>query len=244
VSKTQAALRHPGQFKGGNHRADTNLNIDGRDTGGARLATPSAQADIDIEEKGAADPKRARGWVPIEGRFGGGTYFVNSTSPTDIVVRAEIMLIPTGTGTANDVKAITGTEDAIGKAVSTKGYRVDLKFVDVASPYTFKVNVDPCRWEVATNWSGGDPRGFAHELHHLFAFELDRYNDIGSHATNQSMEVAQRLEWFEKELSKPAGFNDPTSIMDSAPHPNESDVCTVAGLDVKTCVAAGCGKSP
>ena len=150
-----------------------------------RLATPSAQADIDIEEKAAADPKRARGWVPIKGRFGGGTYFVNRTSPTDIVVRAEIMLIPTGRGTTNDVKAIKGMEDAIEKATSTKGYRVDLKFVDVAGPYTFKVNVDPSRWEVATNWSGGDPRGFAHELHHLFAFELDRYNYIESHATNQ-----------------------------------------------------------
>ena len=244
MSKTQAALRHSGQFTNGNHRADTNLNIDGRDTGGARLATPSAQADIDIEEKGAADPKRARGWVPIKGRFGAGTYFVNRTSPTDIVVRAEIMLIPTGTGTTNNVKAIKGMEDAIEKAASTKGYRVDLKFVDGASPYTFKVNVDPSRWEVATNWSGGDPRGFAHELHHLFAFELDRYNYIESHATNQSMEVAQRLVWSEKELSKPPGFNHPTPIMDSAPHPNESDVCTVAGLDVKTCVAAGCGKSP
>jgi hypothetical protein len=65
---------------------------------------------------------------------GGGTYFVNRTSPTDIVVRAEIMLIPTGTGTANDVKAIKGIEDAIEKAASAKGYRVDLKFVDVAAP--------------------------------------------------------------------------------------------------------------
>ena len=51
-------------------------------------------------------------------------------------------------------------EDAIEKAASTKGHRVDLKFVDVAGPYMFKVNVDPSRWEVATNWSGGDPRGF------------------------------------------------------------------------------------
>jgi hypothetical protein len=58
------------------------------------------------------------------------------------------------------------------------------------------------------------------------------------------MEVAQRLVRLEKELIKPAGFNDPTSIMDLAPHPSESDVCTVAGLDVKTCVAARGGKSP
>ena len=46
------------------------------------------------------------------------------------------------------------------------------------------------------------------------------------------------------ELTKPAGYNDPTSIMDSAPHPNASDVCTVAGLDEKTCVAARTGKKP
>jgi hypothetical protein len=57
------------------------------------------------------------------------------------------------------------------------------------------------------------------------------------------MEVAQRLVWFEKELSKPAGFNDPTSIMDSTLHPNESDVCTVAELDVKSRFAAPGDKS-
>ena len=210
----------------------------------ARLATPAAQADVDVEEKASADPQRAKRWVAIKGKFGGGTYFVDRTSPRDIVIRAEILLIPTGTGTAKDVKAIKAMEDAIEKAASTKGYRIDIKFVDVASPYTFKVEVNPSRWEVATNWSGGDPRGFAHELHHLFAFELDRYSYIEAHSTNQSMAVDQRLVWFEKELSKPARFNDPTSIMDLAPHPNESDVCTVAGLDVKNCVAARGGKSP
>ena len=102
---------------------------------------------------------------------------------------------------------------------------------------TFTVEVDPGKWEVATNWSGGDPVGYAHELHHMFAFELDRYNYIESHATNESMEIPNRLYWFRKELDKPAGYNDPTSIMNSAAHPNDSDVCAVAGLDQAKCMA-------
>jgi hypothetical protein len=142
VQERQSPRRHKPQHRRPRH------------TSGRGWPRSALRPTIDIEEKAAADPKRARGWVAIKGRFGGGTYFVNRTSPTDIVVRAEIMLIPTGTGTTNNVKAIKGMEDAIEKAASTKGYRVDLKFVDVAGPYTFKVNVDPSRWEVATNWSG------------------------------------------------------------------------------------------
>jgi hypothetical protein len=72
----------------------------------------------------------------------------------------------------------------------------------------------------------------------MFAFELDRYNYIDAHSTNASMQIDQRLIWFRKELGKPANFNDPTSIMDQAPHPNDRDVCAVAGLDMATCLAA------
>jgi hypothetical protein len=97
------------------------------------------------------------------------------------------------------------------------------------------VTVDPGKWEVATNWAGGDPLGYAHELHHLLAFELDKYNYIEAHSKRESMAVHDRLIWFQKELGKPAGFNDPTSIIADAEHPNDSDVCAVAGLDPKTC---------
>lgn len=209
-----------------------------------RVAKPAAKAATQREEKAAADPRRAKRWVAIKGKFGGGTYFVDRASPTDIVVRAEVMLTAKGTGTAADVNAIKTMEDGIEKAASTKGYLVDLTFVTVAGPNTFHVDVDPSQWEVATNWSGGDPVGFAHELHHMFAFERDRYNYIESHTTNESMEIADRLVWFDDELDKPAGYNDPTSIMSSAPHPNASDVCAVAQLNEKTCIAARTGKKP
>lgn len=207
-----------------------------------RVAKPAAKSATQREEKAAADPRRAKRWVAIKGKFGGGTYFVDRASPTDVVVRAEVMLTARGTGTAGDVNAIKAMEDGIEKAASAKGYLVDLTFVNVAGPNTFRVDVDPSQWEVATNWSGGDPVGFAHELHHMFAFERDRYNYIESHATNEAMEVTDRLVWFNDELDKPPGYNDPTSIMSSAPHPNASDVCAVAQLDEKTCIAARTGK--
>jgi len=46
-----------------------------------------------------------------------------------------------------------------------------------------------------------------------------------------------RMYWFREELKKPAGYNDPASIMDAAAHPNDNDVCTVAGLNAATCLA-------
>jgi Domain of unknown function (DUF4157) len=202
----------------------------------ARLSKPAEARQTTLEERASADVKRT--WVPIKGKFGDGTYYVDRTSPTNIVVKADILLTPKGTGTKKDVDAIKGMEDAIEKAASNKGYIVDIRFVNTAGPDTFKVDVDPSQWEVATNWSGGDPTGFAHELHHLFAFELDRYNYIESHATNKDMQVADRLYWFRKELEKPPNYNDPTSIMNSAAHPNDDDACRVAGLDVATCVPA------
>jgi hypothetical protein len=201
-----------------------------------RLAKPAEAKQKTLEEKASADPKRS--WTPIKGKFGGGTYYVDRTSPTNIVVKADILLTPKGTGTKKDVDAIKGMEDAIEKAASNKGYIVDIRFVDTAGPDTFKVDVDPSQWEVATNWSGGDPLGFAHELHHMFAFDLDRYNYIEAHAANRDMQIPDRLYWFQQELQKPADYNDPTSIMNSAAHPNDDDACRVAGLDVKTCVPA------
>ena len=201
----------------------------------ARLKQPAEAKNVTLEEKASSDPKRK--WVAIPGKFGGGTYYVDRSSPTNIVVKANILLTPKGTGTKKDVDAIKRMEDAIEKAASTKGYLVDIRFVDTATPDTFKVDVDPSKWEVATNWSGGDPVGFAHELHHMFAFELDRY-DYTRHASNESMEIPDRLYWFRQELKKPPNYNDPTSIMSSAAHPNDDDACRVAGLDPAICVPA------
>jgi hypothetical protein len=198
-------------------------------------AKPVQDRSVNIEEKASSDPNRK--WVKIKGKFGGGTYEVDRTSQTDIVVRAKVFLKKEGTGAQADVDAIKGMEDGIEKAASTKGYTVDLIFVNAPDADTFTVGVDPSRWEVATNWAGGDVVGYAHELHHLMTFELDRY-DYTSHATNEAMQIEDRLHWFREELKKPPNFNDPTSIMDSAAHPNHDDACRVAGLDPKTCVPA------
>src|SRR5262249_10520069 len=103
-------------------------------------------------------------------------------------------------------------------------------------PFVFDVDTD--KWEDAENWAGGSPVGFAHELHHAIAFELDRYDYVNAHSTNESMVIPGRLHWFRKEMDKPAGFNDSTSIMSSAEHPNDDDVCRVAQLELASCVAA------
>jgi hypothetical protein len=200
-----------------------------------RLAKPAAARNTTLEEKSSANAKRT--WVPIVGKFGGGTYYVDRTSATNIVVKADIHLTAKGAGTKKDVDSIKAMEDGIEKAASNKGYLVDIRFVDTAAADTFQVDVDPSQWEVATNWSGGDPVGFAHELHHMFAFDLDRY-DYTEHASNESMQIPDRLYWFREELKKPANYNDPTSIMNSASHPNDDDACRVAGLDVAVCVPA------
>jgi hypothetical protein len=175
--------------------------------------------------------------VKIKGKFGGGTYEVDRSSATHIVVRIKVFLKAKGSGTKADVDAIKAMEDGIEKAASTKGYIVDLIFRDAPDAETFTVDVDPGKWEVATNWAGGDPLGYAHELHHLMTFELDRYDYTG-HASNEAMEVHDRLYWFRQELKKPPNYNDPTSIMNTAAHPNHDDACRVAGLDPKVCVPA------
>ncbi|OHV25729.1 hypothetical protein BBK14_21595 [Parafrankia soli] len=205
-----------------------------------RLAKPAEAKQTQLEEKASGSPRRK--WVAIPGKFGGGVYYVDRTSLANIVVKARVFLKPAGKGTDKDVERVRRMEDGIEKAASTKGYLVDVVFVKSAAadkfgnpPFT--VEVDPGKWEVATNWAGGDPVGFAHELHHLFAFELDRYDYIEAHADNESMEIADRLHWFREELKKPAGYNSADSIMNNAPHPNGDDVCRVAGLDPARCVA-------
>jgi hypothetical protein len=93
----------------------------------ARLTKPVEAKNVTLEEKASADPKRS--WVAIPGKFGGGTYYVDRTSPSNIVVKADILLTPKGTGTKKDVDAIKSMEDAIEKAASTRGYLVDIRLL-------------------------------------------------------------------------------------------------------------------
>ncbi len=198
-----------------------------------RLKDPAERKRISKEEDAANDPKRKDHWTPVKGRYGGGTYYVDPTSPTDIVVKLDILLTADGKGTADDVKAIKSLEDAIEKAASTEGYIVDVHFVDTAKSDTFQVKVDPSKKQNALNWGGSDPVGFAHEIHHLLVFGDDKYNYIDAHATNKKMKIASRLKWFRQELGKAPDYNDPTSIIAKAPHPDDADACTVAGFTGK-----------
>ncbi|HXI22763.1 MAG TPA: DUF4157 domain-containing protein [Pyrinomonadaceae bacterium] len=199
-----------------------------------RMATPQAKAKEKLEESTSASATLVK-----RPGTSGGNYYVDARDPNNIVVKATIMLTKKGGGTDKDVESIEAMEDAIEKRASTRGYLVDIEFVKVADADTFKVDVDTDRWEYSTNWSGGEPQGFAHELHHLLAFPLDRYNYIEVHGQNDSMNISNRVLWFRKELTKPAGFNDPTSIMSrTMPNPNDDDACRVAGLNVANCVAA------
>jgi hypothetical protein len=195
-----------------------------------RLGTRKGKVNRGLEEKASKAAKKKGTMVGIPGKFGGGTYYVERTSVNDIVIYASVFLKPSGAGTAKDVQAVKAVEDAIEKAASTRGYVVDIDFVNTKAADSFEVEVDAEAWTTATKWAPGDPTGLAHELHHMFAFEVDRYDYIDAHAENDSMAIDDRLHWFREELKKPAGWNDPTSIMDSAPHPNDDDACRTAGL--------------
>ena len=200
----------------------------------ARVVKPAHAKNLKIEETASADPKRR--WVKIAGKFGGGKYEVDRTNPKNIVIRVKVFLKAAGTGTATDVKSVKEMEDGIEKAASAKGFIVDIDFVSAPGNDAFEVDVNPGEWETATNWSGGEPLGFAHELFHLMYYEVDRYDYIASHSTNQSMMIPDRITWFLKQLKKPAGWDNPASIIASGPHPLDDDICRVAGLPEADCI--------
>ena len=207
----------------------------------ARLGTDAGKERKGVEEQAA----KAATFTKKPGKYSVGTpprpmpnYEIDARDPLNIAVRAKVLLTKAGTGTDAQVAAIKGMEDGIEKHASTRGYQVDIDFPTVADADTFQVNVDASEWETATNWSGGEAKGFAHELHHMLAFELDRYDYIESHSANKHMKIKDRLHWFVQEMSKAAGYNTADSIMNSADNPSDDDVCRTAGLNVATCVAS------
>ena len=200
----------------------------------ARVAKPAHAKNLKIEETASADPKRK--WVKIAGKFGGGKYEVDRTNPKNIAIRVKVFLKVAGTGTLTDVQSVKQMEDGIEKAASAKGFIVDIEFVSMPGSDAFEVDVSPGEWETATNWSGGEPLGFAHELFHLMYYEVDRYDYIAAHSTNQSMMIPDRIAWFLAQLKKPAGWDNPASIMAGGSHPLDDDICRVAGLPEADCI--------
>jgi len=239
-------------------RAETATAVKAEDK---RLDTKEAKKTLDVEEAATADPepepapaepgkkaaappkKPGRTWTTYPTRFGKGTYKVDATDLTNIFVKVKVNLTPGGEGTWDDVKSIKRLEDAIEKHASTKGFTVNVEFVNpenkpdfVPDADTVKINANP-RWPNATNW-GGDARGNAHELFHVLNFPLDRYNYIESQSLNKKMVISERLIWFRAQMDKPKGFDNPESLMASGQHPIEEDVCTIAQVDKATCLKA------
>jgi hypothetical protein len=161
---------------------------------------------------------------------------VDRSNPKNIVVRAKVHLQKAGTGTMPTSPVSSRWRTPSKRLPRPRGLLVDVTFVDVADAETFTANVDPSQWETATRWSGGDPTGFAHELFHMFAYRMDCYDYIQSHARNDSMLGKTGCIGLHSSLRSP-GFDNPASLMGEGSHPLDDDARRVAGLDIATCVA-------
>ena len=195
-----------------------------------RLKDPDALAAANEEENAFLDP--ARVWQTRKGE--NGTKFkVDARDVNHIYVTLKVRPLRKGKGTDEDVTRLISMEDAIEKYASTGGYSVNLQFVKKYGNDVFTVGVDTSQWTNSGNWVG-EPRGIAHELHHLLGLD-DRYDYIEAHAENENMVMSDRIYWFRQQMDRP---HDPfinASIMGGGFVAIDDDVCRVAGLDVTTC---------
>ncbi len=174
----------------------------------------------DVEEKHVAT-----GINKVE-RIGeqGKKFYVDRSDLKDIRVHMKVKL----NGIPDEVAKIKQLEDAIEREVSltTKGYVLDIEFVNTSGPDVFEFSVKFCEWANSGNWASG-PVTLSHEVHHALGLG-DRYDYIESHSGNPLMNAPMRLVWFEEELKKTAP-NNPNSKMASSSKPLlNDDVCTVA----------------
>jgi len=177
-----------------------------------------------------------RNWTIRQGR-GGINFLVDRDDPNNIVVKIKVHLSPEGSGTVADVANTKSLEDGIEKHASTRGYTLDIAFVDHSNPDVFEVGVNPDEWTTSGNWVG-DVSSIAHEAHHLLGLR-DRYNYIESHADNEDLAIGDRLHWFREQMRRapdPQGVN--SMMNDHNLSLLDDDVCNVAGLPLDQCVAA------
>ena len=208
-----------------------------------RLATPEAQQTVGRQEQVAANP--VRNWTERRGR-NGKIFFVDQSDPNHIVVRIKIRLLAAaGVTTSQDIANEVILEDAIERVAETRGYTIDVVFVDHDGADVFTFNVDFDKWPTAAN-PVGNARTLAHEIHHLMGLK-DRYDYIESHAANRNMLIPDRLRWFREQMNRQPDPNSDTSLMGSGSRMLDDDVCRVAGLDAETCAATrarGRGETP
>ncbi|SEB20084.1 DUF4157 domain-containing protein [Variovorax sp. YR216] len=168
----------------------------------------------------------------------GKKYKVDRSDPKNIRVRIKVKL----NGVPDEVSKIKSLEDAIERSISmtTKGYYVDIVFVNTTGPDVFEFTVKFCEWPNSGNWASS-PVTLSHEVHHALGL-ADRYDYIEAHAGRSSMRLEMRLDLFVQQMKKTAGPRDPYSKM---AYNNNSllaeDVCAVAfaaGADRNKCIEA------
>ena len=198
------------------------------------LATPEAHQQRGRQEQVADDPSRV--WTQRQGK-NGKIFYVDRRDPAHIVVRIKVRLLAGGVvTTSEDIANEIQLEDAIERVAETRGYTIDVIFIDSDGPDVFTFNVDFDKWPTAAN-PVGNHRTLAHEIHHLMGLD-DRYDYIESHAANRNMDIPTRLHWFRQQMNREPDPGKETSLMGRGSTMLDDDVCRVAGLDVQSCVAA------
>ena len=188
----------------------------------------------DVDEKAVATGSH---FVPRYGEQGK-IYYVDRSDPKNIRVKMKVKL----NGKPEEVSKVKALEDAIERSISmsTKGYFVDIEFVDKSAFDVFEFSVIFCQWPNSGNWASS-PVTLSHEAHHALGLP-DRYDYIESHATNEEMNVEMRLLWFTEQMKKTSGPRDPYSKMDDENNPLlAEDVCAVAypaGYQRNKCIEA------
>lgn len=184
----------------------------------------------DVEEKAVASGTNK---TAKKGE-GGKKYYVDRTDPRNIRVLIKVKL----KGKAEEVESIKKLEDAIERDSHTKGYYLDIVFVNTSGDDVFEFTVSFCQWANSGNWASG-PTTLSHEVHHALGL-ADRYDYIESHAGNPQMNVPMRLYWFEEQMKKTTGPRDPFSKMAvNSKTLLSEDVCAIAfesAAEQKKCI--------
>lgn len=166
---------------------------------------------------------------------GGTIYRVDARDPRAVVVKVKIHL----QGAPDFIAKIKGFEDSIEKRASTRGYTLDVEFVDKAGADVFSVSSTDKEWPTSKNLAG-HPEILAHEIHHLLGL-ADRYDLIESHADNKSLALNHRLYLFALQMKKPPDPRGPDSLMGKHDRHGpllSEDVCAVIENLQQECIDA------
>ncbi len=167
---------------------------------------------------------------------GGKKFEVDRSDPRNIRVLIKVRL----TGKKEEVDSIKKLEDAIEWQSHTKGYWLDIVFVNTSGSDVFDFTVRFCEWANSGNWASG-PTTLSHEVHHALGLP-DRYDYIESHATNRDMDRPMRIHWFLEQMGKLDAARNPFSKMATSGNPLlAEDVCAVAfpaGPERQGCIQA------